>query len=104
MMFDALKTCFHLFFPNSLFRGFRLCHFLEKHWTCSCPSDLSLQLNKYASSSLPLTFLMARVFLTIFNKKFEINKKISLLGKNTQFVKSCISETAGRTKFAWTSN
>jgi hypothetical protein len=23
-MFDALKTCFHLFFPNSIFRGFRL--------------------------------------------------------------------------------
>jgi hypothetical protein len=23
-MFDALKTCFHLFIPNSIFRGFRL--------------------------------------------------------------------------------
>jgi hypothetical protein len=23
-MFDALKTCFHLFFSNSIFRGFRL--------------------------------------------------------------------------------
>jgi hypothetical protein len=44
---------------------------------------------------------MGRVFLTIFNKKREINKKKSLLGKNTQFLKSCISETAGRTKFAW---
>jgi hypothetical protein len=41
------------------------------------------------------------VFLMIFNKKKrEINKKISLLGKNTQFLKSCISETAGHTKFA----
>jgi hypothetical protein len=43
---------------------------------------------------------MGRVFLTIFNKKREINKNISLLGKNTQFLKSCISETAGRTKVA----
>jgi hypothetical protein len=43
--------------------------------TCSCPSDLSLKLNKYASSSLPLTFLMGRVFFTIFNIKREINKK-----------------------------
>jgi hypothetical protein len=53
-----------------------------------------------ASSSLPLIFLMGRVFLTIFNKKREINKKKSLLGKNTQFLKSCIWETAGRTTFA----
>jgi hypothetical protein len=67
--------------------------------TCSCPSDFSLKLNKYASSSLPLTFLMGRVFFTIFNIKREINKKNSLLGKNTQFLKSCISETAGHTKF-----
>jgi hypothetical protein len=44
-----------------------------------------LKLNKYASSSLPLTFLMGRVFLTIFNKKREINKKISLLGKIPNF-------------------
>jgi hypothetical protein len=37
---------------------------------------------------------------TIFNKKREANKKFSLLGKNTQPLKSCISETAGRTKLA----
>jgi hypothetical protein len=90
-------------FPKYPFSGFSvICQFLEKHWTCSCPSDLSLKLNKYASSSLPLTFLMGRVFLTVFNKKREI--KNSLLGKNTQFLKSSISETAACTKFAWASN
>jgi hypothetical protein len=43
-----------------------------------------------------LTFLMGRVFLTIFNKIRDVNKKFSLLGKNTQYLKSCISETAGQ--------
>jgi hypothetical protein len=40
-----------------------------------------------------MTFLMGRVFLTIFNKIRDVNKKFSLLGKNTQFLKSSISET-----------
>jgi hypothetical protein len=68
------------------------------------PSDLNLKLNKYTSSSLPLTFLMGRVFLTIFNKIKDVTKKFSLLGKNTQFLKRSISKTAACTKFAWTSN
>jgi hypothetical protein len=50
-------------------------------WTRSCLSDLNLMLNKYTSSSLPMTFLMGRVFLTIFNKIRDVNKKISLLRK-----------------------
>jgi hypothetical protein len=77
---------------------------LEKYWTCSCPSDLNLKLNKYTSSSLPMTFLMGRVFLTIFNKMRDVKEKNSLLGKNTQFLKRSISETAAGTKFAWASN
>jgi hypothetical protein len=64
------------------------------------PVDLNLKLNKYTSTSLPMTFLMGRVFWTIFNKIRDVNKKISLLGKNTQFLKSSISETAACTKFA----
>jgi hypothetical protein len=36
-----------------------------------------------------------------FNKIRDVNKKNSLLGKNTQFLKSSISETAACTKFAW---
>jgi hypothetical protein len=35
-----------------------------------------------------MTFLMGRVFLTIFNKIRDVNKKISLLGKNTQFLRA----------------
>jgi hypothetical protein len=64
------------------------------------PVRSQFKLNKYTSSSLPMTFLMGRVFLTIFNKIRDVNKKISLLGKNTQFLKSSISETAACTKFA----
>jgi hypothetical protein len=41
-----------------------------------------------------MTFLMGQAFLTIFNKIRDVNKKISLLGKNTLFLKSSISETA----------
>jgi hypothetical protein len=51
-----------------------------------------------------MTFLTRRVFLMIFNKIRDVNKKFSLLGKNTQFLKSSISETAACTKFAWASN
>jgi hypothetical protein len=46
-----------------------------------------------------MTFLMGRVFLTIFSKIKDVNKKFSLLGKNTQFLKSSISEIAACTKF-----
>jgi hypothetical protein len=83
-MFDALKTWLYATFERS----------------CSCPSDLNLKLNKYTSSSLLMTFLMGRVFFTIFNKIRDVNKFFSLLGKNTPFLKSSLSETAGLTKFA----
>jgi hypothetical protein len=49
---------------------------------------------------VPMTFLMGGVFLTIFNKIRDVYKIVSLLGKHTQYLKSCFSETAGRTKFA----
>jgi hypothetical protein len=51
-----------------------------------------------------MTFLVGGVFLTIFNKIRDVNKFFSLLGKNTQFLKSCIPKTAEHTKFAEASN
>jgi hypothetical protein len=65
---------------------------------------LNLKLNIYTSSSLLMTFLVAGVFLTKFNKIRDVNKNFSLLGKNTQFLKNCISKTAERIKFAEASN
>jgi hypothetical protein len=44
------------------------------------------------------------VFLTIFNRIRDVKKTFSFLGKNTQFLKSCISETTERTKLTEASN
>jgi hypothetical protein len=38
-----------------------------------------------------MTFLMGRVFLTIFNKIRDVNKKILLLGKNAQSLSLSLS-------------
>jgi hypothetical protein len=68
------------------------------------PLRSQLKLNIYTSSSLLMTFLVAGVFLTKFNKIRDVNKNFSLLGKNTQLLNNCISKTAGRIKFAEASN
>jgi hypothetical protein len=62
-----------------------------------------LKLGGCASGSLPVTFLMGRVFLTIFNGIRGVNKKFSL-GRGAQYLKSSVSGTAACTKFAWASN
>jgi hypothetical protein len=51
-----------------------------------------------------MTFFLGGVFLTILNKIRDVNKFFSFLGKKTQFLKSCISKIARRTKFAEASN
>jgi hypothetical protein len=51
-----------------------------------------------------MTFVMGEVFFTIFNKIRDLYKTFPLFGKNTQFLKSCISETTGCIVLTWGSN
>jgi hypothetical protein len=82
VMFDALEYCFQLF-SDPIFEVFGYMPLLREALDLQLP--LNLKLNIFTSSSLLMTFLVAGVFLTKFNKIRDVNKNFHFLEKIPNF-------------------